>query len=274
MILESVNWSKLWDTVLDWCKTTGIKVLLGLLVLLILFKLTNLFTKSIDKKLKKKKTDKTISFLVNNVVRKGLKILWVLLYLGYIGIDTASVGSILASLGVVFGLAVQGSLSNLAGGIVIFVMHPFRIGDFIVAQGESGTVESIHVFYTYLVTPDNRVVMIPNGTLANGTIVNNSAKDIRRIDQQFGIAYEADYDLARKTIEDIILSYDEVLKDKDIFVKMTAHLDSAVEITTKVWVKQENYWTVYYRLLEDVKNKFEELGIEIPYNKIDINLKK
>lgn len=273
---SSTGWTfkEILDRVIDWCITDGVKILLGLIALFILFKITNIIASKVKKKMEAKHTDKTISVVVNGIIRKGLKIVWVILFLGFVGIETASIGSIIASLSVCTGLALQGSLSNLAGGLIILVMRPFRIGDVICAQGETGTVETIKVFYTYIVTGDNRTVMIPNGTLANGVIKNNSLKDERRVDMAFGIAYEADYDLAKKTIEDIIATYDEVLKDKAILVRMSAHLDSAVEITTRVWVKSGDYWTVYYRMLEDVKRKFEELGIEIPYNKIDVNVKK
>ncbi len=270
----AINWQEVLDAIFNWCKTSGIKILIGLIVLFILFKLTNLFSNRIKKRLIKKNADKTVAYVVNQIIRKGLKVLWLLLFLGYIGIDTASVGTVIASLSVCIGLAVQGSLANLAGGIVIFIMRPFRIGDFIEAQDKSGTVESIHVFYTHIVTGDNKVVMIPNGTLANDVIVNYSLKDTRRVDVKFGIAYEADYLKAKQSIEKLANSYEEVLKDKDIFVKMSSHLDSAVEISVRVWVNKDDYWAVYYRLLEDVKRKFDEQQIEIPYNKLDVNLKQ
>lgn len=273
-MFNAVDWHAVGQAALNWCKTSGVKILIGLVVLFILFKITNLLSLRVEKRLVKKNTDKTVAYVINSLVRKGLKILWILLFLGYIGIDTASVGTVIASLSVCIGLAVQGSLSNLAGGIVIFVMRPFRIGDFIEAQNESGTVESIHVFYTHIVTPDNKVVMIPNGTLANDVIVNYSLKDTRRVDAKFGIAYESDYKKAKEVIENIIDSYEEVLKDQDIFVRMSNHLDSAIEITVKVWVKSPDYWVVYYRLMEDVKRRFDEENIEIPYNKLDVNVKQ
>lgn len=271
--IEKINWNDIVNALINWCKTTGVKIIFGLLILFILFKITNVFSNRVKKRLIKKNADKTVAYVVNQILRKGLKVLWVLLFLGYIGIDTASVGTVIASLGVCIGLAVQGSLANLAGGIVIFIMRPFRIGDFIQAQDQSGTVESIKVFYTHIVTTDNKVVMIPNGTLANDVIVNVSMKDTRRVDLKFGIAYEADYKRAKQAIESIIASYTEILPDKDVFCKMSAHLDSAVEITVKVWVKSGDYWNIYYRLIEDVKYKFDELGIEIPYNKLDVNIK-
>lgn len=270
----AIDWNSVLTSIFNWCKTTGLRIVIGLVILFLLFKITNLFSNAIKKKLVKKNADKTVIYIVNHVIRKSLKVLWLLLFLGFIGIDTASVGTIIASLSVCIGLAVQGSLANLAGGIVIFVMRPFKIGDVITAQDETGTVESVRAFYTYIVTGDNRVVMIPNGTLANDVIINASAKDTRRVDIRFGIAYEADIEKAKNVIRELVSSYDEVLKDKDIFIKVSNQLSSAVEILVRVWVKTPDYWNVYYRLMEEVKSEFDRNNIEIPYNKLDVTLKQ
>ena len=261
------------ETIVTWLATEGVKLVIGFLLLLLSFWIINGIAKKFKKTMTKKNRDKTITTVVYNVIKKGGKFLVFLVFLGYVGIDTAGVGTVIASLGVGISLAVQGSLSNLAGGLIILVMRPFKIGDYIVAQGESGTVEEIKVFYTYLTTPDNKVVMIPNGALANGNITNTSAKELRRVDFEFGISYNSDYELAKKVINEVISNHELILADPSSFVRVSAHGDSSINIATKVWVKKENYWTVYYDVIETIKTKFDENNIEIPYNTIDINLR-
>ena len=214
---QVVDWTSLRDEVVDWCKNTGLRIIIGLILLFILIKLTNKLARHIRNRMVKGGAEKTITSVVYQVISIGFKVVWLLLFLGFIGVETASVGTIIASLGVAVGLAVQGSLSNLAGGIMILVTRPFRVGDFITAQGQSGTVEDIRFFYTHLVTTDNKAIMIPNGTLASGVIVNVNAKPERRVDEVFSISYEADYTKACKLITEIINKNELVLKDKDIF---------------------------------------------------------
>ena len=153
-------------------------------------------------------------------------------------------------------------------------MRPFKIGDYVEAQGEGGTVEDIKLFYTYLVTPDNKVAMIPNGVLANGNIVNYSAKELRRVDFEFAIAYAEDHERAKKAILEVIESNSLILTEPALpFVRVVNHGDSAIGIATRVWVKSENYWTVYFDMMEAIKAKFDAENIEIPFNQLDVNIK-
>lgn len=267
-----IDWPALWNAVLQWASTTGVKLIIGLILLFILFKLTNKFGRSIKKRMIKKECDKTITSVVYQVFTIGLKVVWFILFLGLIGIQTASIGSIIASIGVAIGLAVQGSLANFAGGIMIVCTRPFKVGDFIQAQGYSGTVEDIRFFYTHIVTTDNKLVLIPNGTLANGTIVNVNAKDVRRVDEVFEVAYESDYKKAIQVIKDVILANDKVLADKPIMVKMSEHGDSGIMITARCWTQTENYWDVHFYLLQEVWDALEINGIDVPYSKLDVNL--
>ncbi len=267
-----IDWPALWNAVLQWASTTGVKLIIGLILLFILFKLTNKFGRSIKKRMIKKECDKTITSVVYQVFTIGLKVVWFILFLGLIGIQTASIGSIIASIGVAIGLAVQGSLANFAGGIMIVCTRPFKVGDFIQAQGYSGTVEDIRFFYTHIVTTDNKLVLIPNGTLANGTIVNVNAKNVRRVDEVFEVAYEADYKKAIQVIKDVILANDKVLADKPIMVKMSEHGDSGIMITARCWTQTENYWDVHFYLLQEVWDALEINGIDVPYSKLDVNL--
>lgn len=266
------DWSNVWQSIVEWASTTGIKIVIGLILLFILIKITNHFASRVRKNMTKHGADKTITSVVYQCISIGFKIIWVLLFLNIVGVETASIGSIIASVGVAVGLAVQGSLSNFAGGIVILVTRPFKVGDYINAQGVEGTVEDIRMFYTHLTTVDNKVVLVPNGTLSSGVIVNVNAKDTRRVDEVFSISYECDYNKAVKVITDAINSCDLILKDQDVFVRMGEHGDSGINVKTRVWVKTEDYWTVHFYLLETVRKALDDNNIEIPYNKLDVNI--
>lgn len=271
---STIDLAALLQTVLNWLSTEGVKLLIGLVVLFIVFKIINIIAKKFKKTMLAKNRDKTITMVVYSIIRKGLKIIAFLAFLGYVGIDTAGIGTIIASAGVAVGLALQGSLSNLAGGIVILLMRPFKIGDYISAQGESGTVEEIKLFYSYLITPDNKVVMIPNGVLANGSIINYSTKELRRVDFEFSISYDEDFEKAKKVIWDVIGSIENILTDPAPFVRVVSHGESTINIVTRVWTKNENYWDVYFDMMEAIKQSFDNAKIEIPFNQLDVHVKE
>lgn len=268
-----ITFTEILNQVLSWLSTEGVKLVIGLFVLFILFKIINVISNKFKKRMEKKNKDKTITSVIYQILRKGLKILAILVFLGYVGIDTAGIGTVIASLGVGIGLALQGSLSNFAGGIVILILRPFKIDDYIEAQGEGGTVENIGIFYTTLVTPDNKIVMIPNGTLANGTMTNYSAKELRRVDFNFSISYDADVEKAKRVIWDVIINTKNVLDEPSPFVRLKEYGSSAVDITTRVWVKNADYWTVYFDMMESIKEEFAKANIEIPYNQLDVHVK-
>ena len=261
------------NQVITWITTEGLKLVLGLIVLLIAFKIINAISRRVKKRMEKKNRDKTITQVLFKLIRYGGKGLVFLAFLGFIGIDTAGIGTVIASLGVGVGLALQGSLSNLAGGLVILIMRPFKIGDYIAAQGESGTVEEISIFYTYMITPDNKVVMIPNGTLANGSIVNYSTKDLRRVDFEFSISYDEDFEKAKKVIYEVIENTNGVLFDPQPLVRVISHGESTINIVTRVWTENANYWNVYFDMMESIKKSFDNSNIEIPYNQLDVHIK-
>lgn len=262
------------SNIINWIATEGVKLVIGIFALLVSFYIINIVSKRIRKRMIKKERDKTITSVVYQLTRKGLKIVVFIIFLGYVGIDTAGIGSIIASAGLGVGLALQGSLSNLAGGVIILVMRPFKLGDYITAQGESGTVEDIRMFYSYLKTPDNKVVMIPNGTLANGTIINYSTKEFRRVDFEFGIAYDEDFERVKQVIWEVIDNTENVLMDPKPLVRVSSQKDSCVNIAVKVWTKNSEYWNVYFDIMESMKREFDNANIEVPYNTLDINIKR
>ncbi len=269
---SSFSWDQVWQSIVSWASTTGIKIIIGLILLFILIKITNRFANKVRKNMIKHDADKTITSVVYQCISIGFKIIWLLLFLNLIGVQTASIGSIIASISVAIGLAVQGSLSNFAGGLVILVTRPFKVGDFIQAQGVEGHVEDIRMFYTHLATTDNKVVLVPNGILSSGVIVNVNAKDTRRVDEVFSIAYEADYNKAIKVITDAINSCDLILRDKDVFVRMGEEADSCINVKARVWVKTCDYWTVHFYLLETVRKALDDNNIDVPYNKLDVTV--
>ena len=271
---EEFSLVELLQTVASWLMQNGIKLIIGLIVLFIAFKVVNFIAKRLQRRLDKKNVDKTIANVTVKASKLVLKIMVFLLFLGYVGIETAGIGTIIGSVSVCIGLAVQGSLSNFAGGIVILVMRPFKLGDFIEAQGHSGTVTDIKMFYTYLNTPDNKVVMIPNGALGNGDIINYSKEEERRVDLVFSVDYSTDLKLAKEIIEKEIENHQLILKDKGYFVRLGEMAASSLDIKTRVWVKNADYWTVYFDLLENVKKKFDENNISVPFNQLDVHITK
>lgn len=269
----NIDWNTLWNTLINWCMTTGVKLLIGLIGLFVIFKIVNILTKKLYKRLQKKQADETLSRVGTQALRLVLKGITLVCFVGYIGIETASISALIASAGVALGLALQGSLSNFAGGIIIIVMRPFRIGDKITTNGESGTVEDIHMFYTVLVTPDNKVIHVPNGSLANNVIVNTSIKDTRRVEVVMSIAYDADLDRATQVINEVCAKNALIFNDPEPFVGIREYSSSSVDLNIRVWCKNADYWTITNYLLVEIKKAFDENGIEIPFNQLEVAIK-
>lgn len=267
----AIDWKEILNDIIHWISTSGVKLLIGFIVLLIVFKMINIISKRIKRRLENKHVDRTIVEVTNSILRKGLKIIALIVFLGYVGIDTAAVGSIIGAIGVAIGLAVQGSLSNFAGGIVILVMRPFKLGDYIVAQDVEGTVEEIKTFYTTLVTADNKVVMLPNGTLANDIIINLTRKNIRRVDNSFQIAYQEDVEKAKKIMLEICEQQSLILKDPEVAIRLF-YQESGIELSLRTWVKMDDYWDVYYYLNEAVKLAFDKHHIQLSYHRLSVQI--
>lgn len=271
-INTTVDINVLINDALEWLSTVAVKVILGLIILLIVFKVINRVSKMLNKALLKRKIDQSIINFTTTALRKLFKLLVFIIFLGFVGIDTAGIAACVATIGVAIGLALQGSLSNLAGGIMIIITRPFKLGDLIESEDNKGTVEEINLFYTHLVTFDNKVVFIPNGNLANKSIVNYSTKETRRVDLIFSISYNNDYVTAKKLIEGVISTNNLILINKDSIIRMSAHSDSSIDIFVGVWTDSINFWEVHSRMLIDVKEIFDKKGIEIPYKQVDIHI--
>ena len=267
-ILDSV-----WSTIGSWCVNTGIKILVSIVILLVTFRVITVIARKIQKKGDSEKYDKTVMRTIAYVFNIGMKILVAICLVGYLGINTSGLTALVTSLGVCFGLAVNGALSNLAGGILLLVTRPFRVDDFIEAQGVAGTVEDIHMVNTKIRTPDNKVIYLPNGALSTGNIINYSEKPIRRVDFVFSIGYTADYEKARAIIMNILTSHELTLDDPAPYVRMASHSASSIDINARAWAKNSDYWTVYPDIMEKVKAEFDKNGIEIPFNQLDVHVK-
>lgn len=269
-----VTWTEILDTVVNWMTSSGIKIVIAVLLLVVSFIIINAVTKSIYKRLQKRKADVTLSRVGTNALRIMLKILVLVCLIGYLGIETASISAVIASIGVGISLAVQGTLSNFAGGVIIIIMRPFKIGDYITSNGVEGTVEDIKLFYTHIVTNDNKAVVIPNGALANNVIVNASAKDTRRVDLLMQVAYGSDVTLVKELIKKVCAENELVFKEPAPFVEFSNMNESSLDFTVRVWCNRPDYWTVNYALIENTKKAFDENGIEVPFKQVDVHIKK
>jgi len=268
-----VTLEQLLDKLVDWCFTHGLRLILGVIFLVIGWKIINKLLKSLDKVIEKRTFDPTLHSFLRAISNAILKIILAVSLAGYVGIDTASFAAMITSAGLAVGLALQGSLSNFAGGVILLFMRPFSVGDFIETAGHSGRVEHIKLFYTYLLTPDNKEIMIPNGSIANSSIVNYSMRDTRRVDVTFGVAYEDNVYHVKKVLWDIVNSDSRILKDPEPFISISEHADNSVNFIVRAWTKTDDYWDVHFYLLEEAKIKFDEENISIPYPQMDIHMK-
>ncbi len=250
------------------------RVLLALIVFVIGAKLIGWVRKLVKRSLKRSSVDKGVEQFVDSVLKFGLYALLLFSIGKNFGLDTASVAAVLASGGVAVGLALQGSLSNLAGGILILIQKPFVVGDYIIEDTNKceGTVKEIQIFYTKLVTVDNKTVIIPNGTLANNSLTNVTAQDKRKLDLKVDISYDADLQKAKGLLENLLKEDSGVMKDEEMQIFVDSLGSSSVVLGMRAWVKTEEYWTTRWRLLENMKLTFDENGIEIPYRQVTVHM--
>lgn len=252
----------------------GLKVIYVIVILFIGSKLIKLLIKLIKKAKGFNKLDKSVASFLLSFLKATLYIVLIITIAGIIGIPSTSIITLLGSCGVAIGLALQGGLSNIAGGLIILIFKPFKVGDFIDTHTDSGTVKSISIFYTTLLTPDNRTVPIPNGSLANSSLVNYSKEKDRRLDISIDVSYDNDIDKVKKTLNSIIDKEKRINKEKDIFVRLTNYKESSIEYTIRVWVDKDEFWNVKFDLLECIKKEFDKENITIPYNQLDVHIEK
>ena len=269
-----MNLEQFLNKIINWVTTEGIKLIVGLLLLWIGWKLVKKVVNIMSRTLEKRNVDATVASFLDTFIEVVLKGIVIYIFLDYVGVKTTGIAALVASAGVAIGLALQGSLSNFAGGVIILLIRPFNVGDYIEGAGHTGTIEKIGMFYTHMTTVDNKLILVPNGNLANGSIVNYSAKELRRVDLTFGVGYEQDVLKVKRVLSNIVDAHELILKTPEPFIALSAHGDSAVNFVVRVWVNNSDYWKVHFDLLESVKVKFDEEEISIPYPQMDLHIKK
>ncbi len=253
----------------------GLRIVLALVVFLLGVQVIKLVRKLVKKSLVRGKVDVGVQQFTDSFLKTVLYILLIFMIAGGFGVDAASVVALLGSAGVAIGLAVQGSLSNLAGGVLILILKPFLVGDYIIDEGgKEGTVTEIQLFYTKLLTPDNRTVVLPNGTLSNGSLVNITTDKYRRCDISVGISYGSDIRVAREALMDLLSGDSAVLKDREMRVVVDSLGDSAIQLIIRCWFTNEEYWDGRYRLTEGIKYALDRAGIQIPYPQLDVHVQQ
>ena len=250
----------------------GISLLMALAILIVGRQLVKLILRLITVALEKSKVEDTVRIFVTNLLNTLLMILVFIAAINQLGIETTSIIAVLGAAGLAIGLALQGSLSNFAAGIFIVIYRPYKVGDYIEAGNHAGTVKDIQIFSTVLKTPDNKIVVVPNGSIMNGSIVNYSDQDTRRVDLIISCSYEDDIDKVRSVLEDILKKEKRILKDPKPQIAVAELADSSVNFIFRPWVKRTDYLPVYYSLLEEVKKRFDKEGISIPYPQSDVHI--
>lgn len=256
--------------------TFGLKVLAALVAFFVGRLVIRWIRKIVRRSFERSGADKGVEQFVDSLLKYGLYALLVFSLISSLGFDTTSVAAVLASGGVAIGLALQGSLSNFAGGVLILLLKPFVVGDYIIedSNGKEGTVKEIQIFYTKLSTIDNKTIVIPNGMLTNNSITNATAKDERQLDLRVGISYDADIRQAKSVIENLLIKDECIIKNEQINVFVHELADSAVVLGIRAWVKNEEYWETRWRLIEEIKILLDENGIEIPYPQMAVHMKE
>lgn len=269
-----VNWQAIWDSVVHICVDIALKILLSVLVLIIGRVLIKLLLKKMRKSKSLDRADPMAKKFILAFVGIALNVSLVVLLVAIMGVPMASIVAVIGSVGVAISLAVQGTLSNLASGLMILVFKPFKLDDYIESGDYSGTVTDMGVFYTTLTSPDNKTIVIPNSSLTTSTLVNYSTKDTRRLDLQFNVEYGSDVEKIKGIINGVIAEHEEILIDKAPFIRLTELRDSSLCITLRVWCKGSDFWTLKFNLMEEIVQKFGEEGIVIPYNRMTVTIDK
>lgn len=250
-----------------------VNVLVAFIVLAIGLKLIKLLDKGLRKHHKIEKLDPTVKSFVISGISISLKVLLVVIVASMVGLPTTSLITIIGSCGVTIGLALQGGLSNLAGGIIILLFKPFKEGDYIESNGKEGKVKNINIFYTTITTNDNKNIELPNGTLSNSNITNFTANEKRRLDLEFEVGYDSKIDKVKKVLKEVIDKEELILKDENSIIRLYKHGSNSLIFVIRVWTKTEDYWDLLYNLEENIKEEFDKNNIEIPYSQLDVHLK-
>lgn len=267
------------DAVLNWFTNNqdllinfGIQFLVALVILFIGKWVAGLITGGVRRVLKHKKVDDAVSSFICSLTYGLLVMIAFIAAISHLGFNTSSLVAIVGAAGLAIGLALQGSLSNFASGILLITFKPFKAGDFVEVAGTAGVVEEVQIFSTQLKTPDNKTVIVPNGSITSGTITNYSTKKKRRIDLVIGVGYSADLKQTKEILTNVVKAHELVLKDEEVTIGVSELADSSVNFVVRPWVKTENYWPVYFDLLESIKIALDDADIEIPFPQLSVHV--
>ncbi|KAA3651211.1 MAG: mechanosensitive ion channel family protein [Bacteroidetes bacterium] len=262
------------DLFMEFVFSYGPKLIGAIITLVIGLWVIKTIMKGISKGFEKREMDPSLIPFLKSLIGTLLKALLVISVMSMLGIAMTSFVAILGAMGLAVGMALSGTLQNFAGGVIILILKPFKVGDFVEAQGYSGTVNSIMIFNTILKTPDNKTIIIPNGGLSTGSLINYSTESTRRVDWTVGIGYGDDIQKARQILLDILTTDSRVFKDPAPFIQVSALADSSVNLATRVWVNSSDYWAVYMETNEKIYNEFNKQGINIPFPQMDVHVHK
>ena len=266
------DWNQLFETVKTQGVDLGINIALAIVIFYVGKVVVGLIVRGLAKVMRAREVDKTLETFLCNFLRMALMVVVIIAAISQIGIQTTSFIAIFGAAGLAVGLALQGSLSNFAAGVLIVLFRPYRVGDFVEAAGIAGSVEQVQILTTVLKTPDNKQIIVPNSQIMDSVITNYSANDTRRVDMVVGVSYDDDLDKVRKTIEEVIAADDRILEDPACQVAVSELADSSVNFVVRPWVQTADYWAVTFDLTETIKKRFDEEGISFPFPQRDVHL--
>lgn len=272
--ISKVDFNELWSQLMSSALDLGLKILVALVIYWVGKSLIDLLYKVVKKGLHKRNVDPSVNSFLLSLVRVVMMFVLIITIIGVLGINTSSFVALFASAGVAVGMALSGTLQNFAGGVMILLFKPFKVGDWIDAAGVSGGVKEIQIFNTLLSTGDNKIIIVPNAKLSNDMVVNYSKAGIRRVDWTFTISYGDDYDKAKAVLTQFMNEDKRIMQDPAPFIALNNLADSAVEIVVRAWVNGGDYWDVYFEMNERVYKEFGKHGLSFPFPQMDVHIAK
>jgi len=262
------------DKAMDMLWKYGPNIVMAIVVLIVGLMIVNLITKTFGRVMEKRGADASLTPFLKSMLSIMLKVMLIVSVVGMVGIEVTSFVAIIGAAGLAVGLALQGTLQNFAGGVIILLLKPFKVGDFIDGAGHAGTVKEIQIFNTYMKTGDNKIIIVPNGQLANSSVTNFSAEATRRVDWTFGIGYGDKISEARAVLLELIKADSRIKADPEPFIAVSELADSSVNFVVRVWVDSGDYWGVFFDMNENVYTTFAEKGLNIPFPQLDVHIQK
>lgn len=269
--VQNVNLEQVIQQVITFCVDAGKSILLAAVIFIAGRFFISVINRLVAQMMERRKIDATIQSFLRSFINILLTILLLISVVSALGVNTTSFAALLASAGVAVGMALSGNLQNLAGGLIILLFKPYKVGDYVDAQGVSGTVKEIQIFHTVLVTPDNKIIYVPNGSLSSGSVTNYSLSQLRRVDWTVGVEYGTEIEKVRQTVLDLIKKDDRILTEPAPFIALSALADSSVNITIRVWVKNEDYWGVFFDMNQNIYEVFNREGISFPFPQVTVH---